>query len=92
MNSLIEIFGIACVGVMLAGWFQPIQRPKRKLISHLSIIPFFQRQVDKAFNCSKCMAFWVYLIVDQNVFRAALCAFIAYMINHQIDKTEAWYE
>ena len=92
MDNIIQIFGVACVGVMLAGWFQPIQRPKRWLIEKTKPSSTIYLALDKALNCPKCMSFWVYLIVDQNVFRAALCAFIGHMISHIIDKTEAWYE
>jgi len=92
MDKILDIIGIAVIGNMVAYWFLPIQKTKRRLIDLIAIIPFFHKAVDKAFNCSKCMSFWIFLIVGQDVIGAALCSFVGYLINYTIDKTQAWYE
>ena len=92
MDNIFNIIGIAVIGNMIAYWFLPIQSAKRWLINLSRPLPFIYRQVDKALNCSKCMSFWVYLIVCQDVIGAALCAFIGYVINFTIDKIQSWYE
>lgn len=92
MSLFINILGIAVLGNMIAYWFQPIQSAKRWFINLSTFLPFVHRNIDKALNCSKCMSFWVYLIIDQNIPAAALCAFIGFLINFAIDKIEHWYE
>ena len=92
MSSILNILGIAVIGNMAAYWFLPIQSAKSKLIDLFRFIPFFHKAIDKALNCSKCMSFWVYLIIYQDVVGAALCSFVGYLINFSIDKINAWYE
>jgi len=92
MNSIINILGIAVIGNMAAYWFQPIQATKRRFIGLFTRLPFLFDLLDKALNCSKCMSFWVYLIICQDVIGAALCSFVGYLINFSIDKIQSWYE
>ena len=92
MSSIINILGVAVIGNMIAYFFTPIQSAKRWLIDLFTFIPFFHKVIDKAFNCSKCMSFWVYLIIYQDVIGAALCSFVGYVINFTIDKINVWYE
>lgn len=93
MDKIIDIIGIAVLGNMIAYWFLPIQPAKRKLIGLIAILPFFHKAADKAFNCSKCMSFWLFLIVSAgDIIAAALCSLVGYLINYTIDKTQAWYE
>jgi len=92
MSSIINILGIAVIGNMAAYWFQPIQSAKRRFIDLFTRLTFFHKAIDKALNCSKCMSFWVYLIICQDVIGAALCSFVGYLINFSIDKIQSWYE
>lgn len=93
MDKIIQIIGIAVIGNMIAYWFLPIQPAKRWLINRLSILPFIHVMVGKALNCSKCMTFWLFLIVSAgDVIGAALSSFVGYMLNYTIDKTQDWYE
>jgi len=92
MHNILNIIGIAVIGNMIAYWFLPIQSTKRRFIDLFSKIGSFHSVLDKALNCSKCMSFWVYLIIYHNVIGAALCAFIGYVINFTIDKIQSWYE
>ena len=94
MDKIIQIIGIAVLGNMIAYWFLPIQQAKRWAINksrYLSSSTF--ATLDKALNCSKCMSFWLFLIVSAgDIVGAALCSFVGYMINYTIDKTQSWYE
>ena len=90
--NLINILGIAVIGNMIAHWFLPIQPAKRWLIERTKPSSTIYLALDTALNCTKCMSFWLYLIVYQNVLMAALCSFVGYLINFTIDKIQAWYE
>jgi len=92
MDSIFNLIGIAVIGNMIAYWFLPIQAAKRRFIELFIRFGFFHSVLDKALNCSKCMSFWVYLIVCQDVIGAALCSFVGYVINFTIDKIQSWYE
>jgi hypothetical protein len=92
MDNIFNLIGIAVIGNMIAYWFLPIQAAKRRFIELFTFTPFFHKAIDKALNCSKCMSFWVYLIVCQDVVLAALCSFVGYLINFTIDKIQFWYE
>ena len=92
MSNILNIIGIAVIGNMAAYWFLPIQAAKRRFINLFSRFSFFHSVIDKALNCSKCMSFWIYLIVYQDVVLAALCSFVGYVINFTIDKIQSWYE
>ena len=92
MDNIFNLIGIAVIGNMAAYWFSPIQSAKRRFISLFSRVGSFHSVIDKALNCSKCMSFWVYLIIYQDVIGAALCSFVGYLINFSIDKINAWYE
>lgn len=90
--NIINILGISVIGNMIAYWFLPIQEAKRRFIGLFSRLPFIFSFFDKVLNCSKCMSFWVYLVVFQDVIGAALCSFVGYIINYIIDRIQVWYE
>jgi len=94
MDKILYIIGIAVMGNMIAYWFLPIQPAKRWLIEKTKTLSStLHVGIDNAFNCSKCMSFWLFIAISQgDIIGAALCSFVGYMINHIIDKTQAWYE
>ena len=71
---MLELFGIAAVGFWLAKWFQPIQAVKDVFFEKY---PF---KYDYVFYCSKCVTFWLALIITQNIFESVICSLLAYMI------------
>jgi len=92
MDNIFNLIGIAVIGNMVAYWFLPIQPAKRRFIDLFSKFGSLHSVLDKALNCSKCMSFWLYLIVYQDVIGAALCSFVGYLIGFTIDKIQYWYE
>ncbi len=90
---MIELIGYAVLGLMFTKTFEPIQRPKDRIIKLLLPLSFLHRVVDKVFNCPQCFTFWCFLIiVDQNLAKAALASFIAYILNYIHDSIENWYD
>jgi len=86
--SLINMLGIAIISNMWTHWFTPIQNIKNKIGDFLSrslaiVSPFF--------SCSKCVGFWSGLLFFHSLPEAALTSFIAFLINHIIDRVESWY-
>ena len=93
MDKIINIIGIAVLGNMIAYWFLPIQPAKRWVIEKTKPSSLIYDLLNKALNCSKCMSFWLFLIVSAgDIIAAALCSLVGYFINYTIDKTQAWYE
>jgi hypothetical protein len=91
METIYKILGIAILAIFFAYWFTPIQRSKEKI---LSLLPqgFITNHISTLLNCSRCLAFWVYLAIYHNAYQAAIASVLAYFITHLITKTEAWYE
>lgn len=94
MDKLIEILGISVLGVMIASWYTPIQRPKRWLIHQTRYLSsILNKGLDTALNCSKCTSFILFLVISHgDVIGAALCSFMGYLIGFYIDKIQTWYE
>lgn len=86
--NLFNIVGLAVIGVMIAFWYEPLQSTKRYLID---LLPF-SSLTGKVFNCSKCSSFILSFAIYWDITAAALCAFIAYVINFIIDYIQSWYE
>jgi hypothetical protein len=86
--SVFNIIGVAVLGVMIAFWYTPIQKPKRYLIN---LLPSHVNFIGEVFSCSKCSSFILGIILFQNIFIAALCAFIGFVINFLIDYINEWY-
>ena len=89
---MIELIGYAVLGLMFTKTFEPIQRPKDRIIKLLLPLSFLHRVVDKIFNCPKCATFWLLIIVEQDLLMAALASFIAYFLNYITDVIDNWYE
>lgn len=87
--SLFNIIGISVIGVMIAFWYAPIQKPKRYLIDLLPSV--IRSPIDKVFNCSKCTTFILGLLVYHSITAAALCAITGFILNFIIDYINEWY-
>jgi len=87
--TIYNLLGIAYLGNMIAYDFLPIQPAKQKFISFL---PFISSHVDKLLNCSKCVSFWLGLIIYVDILHAAVAGFLGYLINYTNDRITHWYE
>ena len=90
--NLINVLGVAVLSVMLAFWYQPIQKAKGRLIRVFSFFPSFSFFLDKIFNCTKCSSFIIGVLLFWNLPAAALCSFVGYLVGHIIDRVEQYYE
>ena len=82
---MIEILGLAILGFFISDWFQPIQVVKDRLKVYSWPI------VGTVLYCVKCSAFWLALIVLQNIYLAAITAIVAYIIKFIVDYIENKY-
>lgn len=89
--TLVNIIGTAILGNFISHWFQPIQGVKRAFFKFFSFLPFIN-YLEEALNCSKCASFWFSLIIFQDLFIAAICSLIGYLIQFLIDQINCWYE
>ena len=83
---MIELLGLAILGFFISDWFQPIQVVKNKLKVYSWPI------VGTVLYCVKCSAFWLTLIILQNIYLAAIGALIAYIIKFIVDYIENKYQ
>jgi hypothetical protein len=89
---MINIIGIAILSLMFARTFEPIQKAKSWIVERFRFLPFVYDALNTLLFCPKCFGFWFYLIVFQDLIGAALCSFIAYLLNHTVDRIEEYYE
>ena len=82
---MINVIGLAILGFFISDWFQPIQWIKDKL--KVYNWPLF----GTVLYCVKCSAFWLTLIVLQNIYLAAIGAIVAYIIKFIVDYIENKY-
>ena len=82
---MIELLGLAILGFFISDWFKPIQWIKDEL--KVYEWPLF----GTVLYCVKCTAFWLTLIVLQNIYLAVISAIIAYIIKFIIDTIEKQY-
>jgi hypothetical protein len=80
-----EILGLAILGYFISDWFQPIQWIKDKLKVYNWPL------LGTVLYCVKCSAFWLSLIVLQNLYLAAISALVAYIIKYIVDQVEKQY-
>jgi hypothetical protein len=88
--TIFNVIGLSVIGVMIAFWYEPIQKPKNYLIKLLpcrvSVI------VNKVLSCSKCSSFTLGLLLTLDIPAAALCALSGFIIGFIIDYINVWYE
>ena len=90
--TIYNIVGLAVLGNLIAHWFEPIQGVKVKLIDLFRFNATIHNSLDLALNCGKCLSLWLGIAIFQDIFIAALCSLVGFVINHLIDRIEAWYE
>lgn len=75
---MIELLGLAVLGVMIAEWFTPIQWLKNyfKLYNYKATSWLF---------CVKCCCFWLGLIITFNLASAGVVCIFGYTISYLID-------
>ena len=90
-----ELLGLAVLANMITHWFDIFGIQDRKN----QIVDWFYSKSEKIglvigslLQCSRCLGFWMTLIVTQSLTSAAFVAFIAYLINTAITKIEESYE
>ena len=79
---MIEVIGLAILGFFISDWFKPIQWLKTEF--KVYEWPY----IGTVLYCVKCTAFWLALIVLQNIYLAAICAVCAYIIKFIITTIE----
>ena len=92
MNMKIDMYQILAAGVLvnfLSHWFGPVQWVKEKTRIAWLLEKVFRYPI---MDCSKCLGFWITLAITWNPLSAALVSFTAYVIEHIIDRIQAWYE
>jgi hypothetical protein len=82
---MIKVLGLAILGFFISDWFQPIQIVKDKLKMYSWPI------VGTVLYCVKCSAFWLTLIVLQDIYLAAISALLAYFIKYMVESIEDYY-
>ena len=83
---MIKLLGLAILGFFISDLFQPIQVVKNRLKVYSWPL------VGTVLYCVKCSAFWLTLIVLQNIYLAAIGALIAYIIKFIVDYIENKYQ
>jgi hypothetical protein len=79
---MIEVIGLAILGFFISDWFKPIQWLKDEF--KVYEWPY----IGTVLYCVKCTAFWLSLIILQNIYLAAICAVCAYIIKFIITTIE----
>jgi len=85
--SIINILGTAILANFIAFWFQPIQGVKRIFFKTFPLLV-----LEEALDCVKCCGFWFGLLLFHDIFAAAICSLLGFIIQHIIDKINVWYE
>lgn len=78
---MIDLLGLAVLGVMLAEWFTPLQYFKNKL-------KLYKYKATSWLYCVKCVSFWLALIVTLSLVKASVVCIFGYTISYLIDKME----
>jgi len=81
---MIKLIGIAVLVNMFVWWFEPLQRVKEWLRWH--------KLTDKVIYlaCTKCMGFWIGLVITKNLYQAAVISFLSFVIEWILDYINDW--
>lgn len=78
MEDIIQFIGIGILINFWSHWFLPIQGIKNKIIgwleSKVSFIPWY------SLECTKCLGFWLGLIIYKNIFIAVILSVTSWLI------------
>ena len=83
---------MAVLANFIAHFYTPIQPLKNKFVAMFKRIPFIHTPLKTILECPKCSGFVIPFFFFLSLPTAALTSFIAYLINHLIDRVEAYYE
>ena len=75
---MINLIGLAILGVMIAEWYSPIQKLK-------NYFKWNEHPILKYTYCVKCVCFNLALVVTLNLYSAALVCIFGYTISYLID-------
>jgi hypothetical protein len=75
---MIELLGLAVLGVMIAEWFQPLQWIK-------NYFKLYNYKATSWLYCVKCCSFWLGLAVTFNLASAGVVCIFGYTISYLID-------
>jgi hypothetical protein len=78
---MINLIGLAVLGVMIAEWFQPLQWIK-------NYFKLYNYKVTSWLYCVKCCSFWLGLAVTLNLASAGVVCILGYVISYLIDKLD----
>jgi len=78
---MINLIGLAVLGVMIAEWFQPIQFVKNYL-------KLYNYKATSWLYCVKCVSFWLGLGVTLDLASAGVVCILGYIISYLIDLTD----
>jgi hypothetical protein len=78
---MIELIGLAVLGVMIAEFFAPLQWVKNKL-------KLYKYKLTSWLYCPKCVSFWLGLAVTLSLVKAGVVCIFGYIISYLIDKME----
>jgi hypothetical protein len=75
---MIELLGLAVLGVMIAEWFQPLQIIK-------NYFKLYNYKATSWLYCVKCCSFWLGLAVTFSLVKAGVVCIFGYTISYLID-------
>ncbi len=74
---MIDIIFYACLGVFVAHFFEPLAWFKNHVYRLLGYPGWFEY-----LYCSKCVTFWLTLIISKDIKYAVISCFIAFIIDY----------
>jgi hypothetical protein len=75
---MIELLGLAVLGVMIAEWFAPIQWLK-------NYFKLYNYKLTSWLYCCKCVCFWLGLAITFSLVSSAIISIFGYTISYLID-------
>lgn len=92
-SSLFEIVALAIFANWITGWFTPLNYFREVFTNVWTRVTiksgFYSLQrLAVVLSCPKCFSFWFTLIYKQDFWLALIVSFVAYIINHLIERVE----
>ena len=78
---MIELLGLAILGVMIAEWFQPLQWIK-------NYFKLYNYKATSWLYCVKCCCWWLGLAVTLSLVKAGVVCILGFVISYLIDKLD----
>ena len=88
-----EVLSLSILVNFFTHWFQPLQEVKQIMIEKILRFAvknnqFWMEKLLIPLSCSKCLGFWMGLIVFQGISLAVITSLLSYLIHKQINKLE----